>query len=73
MIFCFGGEEEGGFQDGGGMVGHEGVGVIEAGHVLDCCCLSVLLATDGMDLDRAISRARENRGINTMTSFGNFK
>lgn len=39
MVFGFGCKEDGGFENGGWVVSHEGVGGIEAFYVLDCCCL----------------------------------
>ena len=39
MVLSLGGEEEGCFQNRGWVVGHEGVGDIEAFEVLNCCCL----------------------------------
>lgn len=56
MVLGFGCEKEGCSEDGGGVVGHEGVCCVEALHVLDCCCLC---AKDTISLWHACKRKEE--------------
>lgn len=44
VVVCFCGEEERAGHDGFGVVGHWGVGEVEATKVLDCRCLSHCLS-----------------------------